>query len=183
MRRSTRRSSSTGGEPATARAGLLGITKAALNTDSFLSAASFQHTISVLAEAAIEGKIDRLRGLKESVLIGKLIPAGTGFRSRYELEQQAALEEPSYEPLTADVFGVADDALLLGDADEEIDRLEATYRAKSGRTSQSLADLSFGLGLGMDLDLGDDLDLDAEPELDVEPEVDAEADFDEDEEE
>ncbi len=70
-----------GGEPATAQPVLLGITKAALNTESFLSAASFQHTISVLAEAAIEGRRDDLHGLKESVIIGKLIPAGTGFRT------------------------------------------------------------------------------------------------------
>ena len=69
------------GEPATATPVLLGITKAALNTESFLSAASFQHTISVLAEAAIEGRRDDLHGLKESVIIGKLIPAGTGYRS------------------------------------------------------------------------------------------------------
>ncbi|MDZ4770775.1 MAG: DNA-directed RNA polymerase subunit beta' [Chloroflexota bacterium] len=58
---------------------LLGVTKAALNTDSFLSASSFQHTIRVLAGAAIEGKLDKLYGLKENVIIGKLIPAGTGF--------------------------------------------------------------------------------------------------------
>ncbi|MBM4431512.1 MAG: DNA-directed RNA polymerase subunit beta', partial [Chloroflexi bacterium] len=73
-----------GGEPATAEPVLLGITKAALNTESFLSAASFQHTISVLSSAAIEGKRDDLHGLKESVIIGKLIPAGTGFRRRQE---------------------------------------------------------------------------------------------------
>jgi DNA-directed RNA polymerase subunit beta' len=69
-------------QPATARPVLLGITKAALKTDSFLSAASFQHTINVLANVAIEGKTDELRGLKENVIIGKLIPAGTGFRDR-----------------------------------------------------------------------------------------------------
>lgn len=57
---------------------LLGITKAALATDSFLSAASFQETTRVLTEAAIKGKIDPLIGLKENVIIGKLIPAGTG---------------------------------------------------------------------------------------------------------
>jgi DNA-directed RNA polymerase subunit beta' len=73
-----------GGEPATAEPMLMGITKAALNTESFLSAASFQHTISVLSNAAIEGKRDDLHGLKESVIIGKLIPAGTGFRRRQE---------------------------------------------------------------------------------------------------
>jgi DNA-directed RNA polymerase subunit beta' len=73
-----------GGEPATAEPVLLGITKAALNTESFLSAASFQHTISVLSQAAIEGKRDDLHGLKESVIIGKLIPAGTGFHRRQQ---------------------------------------------------------------------------------------------------
>ncbi len=69
-----------GGQPAKARAILLGVTKAALATDSFLAAASFQHTIKVLAKAAIEGQLDRLYGLKENVIIGKLIPAGTGYR-------------------------------------------------------------------------------------------------------
>ena len=58
---------------------LLGITKAALNSDSFISAASFQETTRVLTEAAVEGKKDWLNGLKENVIIGRLIPAGTGF--------------------------------------------------------------------------------------------------------
>jgi len=71
-----------GGEPATAKPVLLGITKASLATDSFLSAASFQETTRVLTEAAIKGKLDPLIGLKENVIIGKLIPAGTGM-SRY----------------------------------------------------------------------------------------------------
>jgi DNA-directed RNA polymerase subunit beta' len=71
-----------GGEPATAQEVLLGITKASLATDSFLSAASFQETTRVLTEAAINGKVDYLRGLKENVIIGKLIPAGTGYNVR-----------------------------------------------------------------------------------------------------
>jgi len=71
-----------GGEPATARQMLLGITKASLATDSFLSAASFQETTRVLTDAAISGKVDPLLGLKENVIIGKLIPAGTGM-ARY----------------------------------------------------------------------------------------------------
>ncbi|MGE5583805.1 MAG: DNA-directed RNA polymerase subunit beta' [Bacillota bacterium] len=71
-----------GGEPATARVVLLGITKASLATDSFLSAASFQETTRVLTEASIKGKTDPLLGLKENVIIGKLVPAGTGM-SRY----------------------------------------------------------------------------------------------------
>jgi DNA-directed RNA polymerase subunit beta' len=68
-----------GMQPARATQVLLGVTKASLNTESFLSASSFQHTIKVLAGAAIEGKVDYLRGLKENVIIGNLIPAGTGF--------------------------------------------------------------------------------------------------------
>jgi DNA-directed RNA polymerase subunit beta' len=67
-----------GGEEAKGEQTLLGITKAALATDSFLSAASFQETTRVLTEAAIKGKVDPLVGLKENVIIGKLIPAGTG---------------------------------------------------------------------------------------------------------
>jgi DNA-directed RNA polymerase subunit beta' len=67
-----------GGRPATGKAVLLGITKASLSTDSFISAASFQETTRVLTEAAINGKVDYLRGLKENVIMGRLIPAGTG---------------------------------------------------------------------------------------------------------
>ena len=67
-----------GGEPAVAKPILLGITKASLATDSFLSAASFQETTRVLTDAAIKGKVDPLIGLKENVIIGNLIPAGTG---------------------------------------------------------------------------------------------------------
>ena len=69
-----------GKEPATAEQTLLGITKASLATSSFLSAASFQETTKVLTDAAIKGKIDPLIGLKENVLLGKLIPAGTGLK-------------------------------------------------------------------------------------------------------
>ena len=69
-----------GKEPAIGRQVMLGITKASLATDSFLSAASFQETTKVLTEAAINGKVDKLIGLKENVLIGKLIPAGTGMK-------------------------------------------------------------------------------------------------------
>jgi DNA-directed RNA polymerase subunit beta' len=75
----------TGGAPARYTPMLLGITKASLNTDSFISAASFQETTRVLTEAAIEGKSDWLRGLKENVIIGRLIPAGTGFNAYEEL--------------------------------------------------------------------------------------------------
>jgi DNA-directed RNA polymerase subunit beta' len=88
-----------GGEPATALPVLLGVTKASLNTESFLAAASFQETTKVLTEAAISGKVDKLLGLKENVIIGKLIPAGTGLaarqmarRERLAAQQQLMLE-------------------------------------------------------------------------------------------
>ena len=75
-----------GKRPATAKRTLLGITKAALATDSFLSAASFQETTRVLTEAAIKGKVDPLLGLKENVIIGKQIPAGTGLKRYCNVE-------------------------------------------------------------------------------------------------
>ena len=82
-----------GGEPATAMPVLLGITKASLETDSFLSAASFQETTRVLTEAAINGKVDSLRGLKENVIIGKLIPAGSGFGVVAGIDPLSQLDE------------------------------------------------------------------------------------------
>jgi len=69
---------------------LMGITKSSLNTESFLAAASFQETTRVLIEAAITAKTDYLRGLKENVIIGKLIPAGTGYRAEALAEKEAA---------------------------------------------------------------------------------------------
>jgi DNA-directed RNA polymerase subunit beta' len=72
---------------------LLGITKAAIMTESFLSAASFQETTKVLTEAAINGKIDRLQGLKENVIIGKLIPAGTGIKCYHNINFRPVQEE------------------------------------------------------------------------------------------
>jgi DNA-directed RNA polymerase subunit beta' len=71
---------------------LMGITKVSLNTDSFLAAASFQETTRVLIEAAVTGKTDYLKGLKENVIIGKLIPAGTGFSSR-QAETELKIED------------------------------------------------------------------------------------------
>ncbi len=82
-----------GGEPATAQPVLLGVTKASLNADSFLSAASFQETTRVLTEAAVTGATDRLVGLKENVIIGKLIPAGTGYKTRRERAAAIAAAE------------------------------------------------------------------------------------------
>ena len=118
-------------EPASGIPVLLGITKAALNTDSFLSAASFQHTIKVLAGAAIEGKKDHLYGLKENVIIGKLIPAGTGFHTYKDRDVDAVVE---YEDMKAededfdeyddeddDDYDFEDDADIEDDDDYDFD--------------------------------------------------------------
>ena len=93
-----------GGEQAQFKDIILGITKASLNTDSFLSAASFQETTKVLTDAALEGKIDRLNGLKENVIIGKLIPAATGLKRYRRIEIEPA--EPL--PRAIDDVGLLD---------------------------------------------------------------------------
>ncbi|HKQ99408.1 MAG TPA: DNA-directed RNA polymerase subunit beta' [Pyrinomonadaceae bacterium] len=87
----------TGGEPAQAEPLLLGITKASLSTDSFISAASFQETTRVLTEAAISGRVDYLRGLKENVIMGRLIPAGTGmeFYRNVKVERDETIDQAS----------------------------------------------------------------------------------------
>ncbi|HYG95941.1 MAG TPA: DNA-directed RNA polymerase subunit beta', partial [Solirubrobacterales bacterium] len=93
-----------GGEPAQAEEIILGITKASLATDSFLSAASFQETTKVLTDAALEGKRDRLVGLKENVIIGKLIPAATGLKHyrTVAIEPAEAIEPPGDDDLLED---------------------------------------------------------------------------------
>ncbi len=86
-----------GKEPAEGKQVMLGITKASLATNSFLSAASFQETTKVLTEAAIKGKVDPLIGLKENVIIGKLIPAGTGMKRYSEVQLDTVMPEPKQE--------------------------------------------------------------------------------------
>ena len=116
-----------GKEPAEGKQIILGITKAALATNSFLSAASFQETTKVLTEAAIKGKIDPLIGLKENVLIGKLIPAGTGMK-RYRsvklntdaVEAEAAVVEEEIPVLADAEETVVEEVLELDDSEEEI---------------------------------------------------------------
>jgi DNA-directed RNA polymerase subunit beta' len=103
-----------GGEEATAKPVLLGITKASLATDSFLSAASFQETTRVLTEAAIKGKIDPLLGLKENVIIGKLIPAGTGM-SRYRDIEVKAQGEGDHEGGSQDTSDMAPEEMSQDD--------------------------------------------------------------------
>src|SRR5690606_17172216 len=102
-----RKTEAAGGQPATAKPVLLGITKASLATESFLSAASFQETTRVLTEAAIKGKEDPLVGLKENVIIGKLIPAGTGMARYRHVRVKAA---DGVEPIVVD-----EDEELLND--------------------------------------------------------------------
>ncbi|QTJ55352.1 DNA-directed RNA polymerase subunit beta' [Dolosigranulum pigrum] len=101
-----------GGQPATARLVLLGITKASLETDSFLSAASFQETTRVLTDAAIRGKTDNLIGLKENVIIGKNIPAGTG------MDIYSSIEPKSVGVVSENVYSINDQS-------EAIDEIEA----------------------------------------------------------
>ena len=100
-----------GGQPATARLVLLGITKASLETDSFLSAASFQETTRVLTDAAIRGKTDNLIGLKENVIIGKNIPAGTG------MDIYSSIEPKSVGVVSENVYSINDQS-------EAIDEIE-----------------------------------------------------------
>jgi DNA-directed RNA polymerase subunit beta' len=106
------RVSAEGGKPAVAETLVLGITQASLSTDSFISAASFQETTKVLTEASLKGKTDYLHGLKENVIVGRLVPAGTGFRKYTDSEISVPdqperpdkfLEELEESPLLVDV--------------------------------------------------------------------------------
>jgi DNA-directed RNA polymerase subunit beta' len=103
-----------GGRPAEGKAILLGITKASLSTDSFISAASFQETTRVLTEAAINGKVDYLRGLKENVIMGRLVPAGTGmeYYRRVKIAGEDVVEEPVIEPTLDSIPGYDDEARI-----------------------------------------------------------------------
>jgi DNA-directed RNA polymerase subunit beta' len=166
----------TGGAPAEYTPMLLGITKASLNTDSFISAASFQETTRVLTEAAIEGKSDWLRGLKENVIIGRLIPAGTGFN---------AYEETS----SPDVDLTYDTAIYDDDVDfKDVvldDRTARTYSLENGfedRSSYSYGFRSEDEGMVSPiLDEEDEFIGDQVDELDID-EVDViDDEFDEDE--
>ena len=150
----------TGGAPARYTPVLLGITKASLNTDSFISAASFQETTRVLTEAAIEGKSDWLRGLKENVIIGRLIPAGTGFSSHEEImglvdtheEVQTlnhySLIDPADIPVVAKKTGGASLASKKMSDDDLLDDNRA--RAYTGKLSQDDEELEESYGTDED---------------------------------
>jgi DNA-directed RNA polymerase subunit beta' len=126
----TQRVLDAGGRAAQGKRVLLGITKASLSTDSFISAASFQETTRVLTEAAINGKVDYLRGLKENVIMGRLIPAGTGmdyYRQVKIAGEDIVEEEPSaeaeLEPMMGDDLHAYRDqtpSLYTGGLSEEI---------------------------------------------------------------
>ena len=111
-----------GKTPAEGKQIMLGITKASLATDSFLSAASFQETTKVLTEAAIKGKVDHLVGLKENVIIGKLIPAGTGLKRYRDIQLDTGMPEeiPAESKETAEALPEDEELLTMDDADEEI---------------------------------------------------------------
>jgi DNA-directed RNA polymerase subunit beta' len=100
-----------GGTPATSEPLLLGITKASLTTQSFISAASFQETTRVLTDAAIRGARDDLQGLKENIIIGHLIPAGTGIY-RYEDVSFGADDAPASAPAPAQVVAASETAVI-----------------------------------------------------------------------
>jgi DNA-directed RNA polymerase subunit beta' len=144
-----------GGEPATAQTVLLGVTKASLNTESFLAAASFQETTRVLTEAAITGATDHLMGLKENVIIGKLIPAGTGVEQRRQLR-----EKQQADRLAAAMAGINLPAFGMG-AGAGVGALSGSLGAGSGddlgdELGESLDDL--GLDGAQDGDAGENND-------------------------
>ncbi|MEH2280025.1 MAG: DNA-directed RNA polymerase subunit beta'' [Nostoc sp.] len=132
----------TGGARAQYTPVLLGITKASLNTDSFISAASFQETTRVLTEAAIEGKSDWLRGLKENVIIGRLIPAGTGYNT---YDEPGAIDDYAAE-ITSSVLDEVDDPLdmVLDDRTARTYNLDSPTLGESGfgsrRAERSILD-------------------------------------------
>ncbi|MBW4645149.1 MAG: DNA-directed RNA polymerase subunit beta'' [Goleter apudmare HA4340-LM2] len=161
----------TGGARAQYTPVLLGITKASLNTDSFISAASFQETTRVLTEAAIEGKSDWLRGLKENVIIGRLIPAGTGYNAYEEtgaIDDYAALESTS----------------LLDEADDPLDMVLDDRTARTyNLDAPSLTESPFGARRAERSILDDEDELIADEITDLveeEEEDDYEEDSDED---
>ncbi|KAB8319207.1 DNA-directed RNA polymerase subunit beta'' [Tolypothrix campylonemoides VB511288] len=165
----------TGGARAQYTPVLLGITKASLNTDSFISAASFQETTRVLTEAAIEGKSDWLRGLKENVIIGRLIPAGTGFNA---YEETSPIDDYAVD-VSSSVLDEVDDPLdmVLDDRTARSYQLDTPTLGADGfgtrRSDKSILDEDdFILPSGVDSDI-DDL---------VEDEYEEDDDYDEDDE-
>jgi len=161
---------------------LLGVSKASLNTDSFLSASSFQHTIKVLAEAAVSSKVDPLYGLKENVIIGKLIPAGTGFvEGRFDQAMDEVTPgKPDIEVQQLNIFPETEEDDFIEEEDEHLyddvdleglDELEASLSSEDDEELDEEEE---------EEDLLDDLPLDDE-EFSDEDEDDFEIDLDDDE--
>ena len=122
-----------GGVPATGKPVMLGITKASLETDSFLSAASFQETTRILTDAATRGKVDMLNGLKENVILGKLIPAGTGAKQYNNIEVML-----KNELLDDDAAEVLEEKFLATDEDDEtVDAIEDKDNSNENDTEES----------------------------------------------
>ena len=103
-------------KPATAKTLLLGITKASLQSESFIAAASFQETTKVLTEASLGGRVDQLRGLKENVILGHLIPAGTAFKPYLEMKVKHLVEAPLPKELREEEIEAAIEAEAKADA-------------------------------------------------------------------
>ena len=132
---------SEGKEMAEGKQVLLGITKASLATNSFLSAASFQETTKVLTEAAIKGKVDPLIGLKENVIIGKLIPAGTGMKRYRNVKLDTGEDE----------YEMEDDDLMLDETEMSEEQTEITSK-------ETAADAETAAAENADENVADDLD-------------------------
>lgn len=153
-----------GGQEAVGKTVLLGITKASLATDSFLSAASFQETTRVLTDAAIKGKVDPLIGLKENVILGKLIPAGTGMSRYRNLQIKCAVDSRS-----ENVYDLIDDealALMTGVVQEERD-FDALLEAE-GLVDDMTTEVADAFEEDTEIEFDDDLL--AEDEFDAEEE-------------
>jgi len=130
-----------GKEPAEGKQVMLGITKASLATNSFLSAASFQETTKVLTEAAIKGKVDPLIGLKENVIIGKLIPAGTGMKRYRNVKLDTGEDE----------YEMEDDDLMLDETEMSEEQTEIT-------SEETAADAETAAAENADENVADDFD-------------------------
>ena len=163
-----------GGKPSRAEPIVLGLTKAALNTESFLAAASFQETTRVLTEAAIKSQRDELRGLKENVIIGKLIPVGTGFMTR----RQKALEEEQRKALAEHVDTDAGEIELdVSELELDLEMIELAGVAELGTEP-----LGATAPLLVDEEGNDDVDLESleEEEEETEESTEDEAEMDND---
>jgi hypothetical protein len=150
---------------ATAEPLLLGITKASLSTDSFISAASFQETTRVLTEAAISGRVDYLRGLKENVIMGRLIPAGTGmeYYRRVKISHDPTMKDPRAEE--------------MDDTQSYIEQMVAATTARAVPEPEEDDEIGFDEELGLDGDLEDIVP----PDSDLEEIAEEEFEFEEEE--